>query len=42
MVDVRKVLGVLRKHGLMARPNKCTWGRYYGEYLGLAERWQCR
>ncbi len=34
MVDVRKVLGVLRKHGLTAKPSKCTWGRSSVEYLG--------
>ncbi len=32
--DVQKVLGVLRKHGLTAKPSKCVWGKSYVEYLG--------
>ena len=34
LVHVRSVLAVLRKHGLTAKPSKCTWGRSYVEYLG--------
>ena len=33
-MHVRSVLAVLRKHGLTAKPSKCTWGRSYVEYLG--------
>ena len=33
MKDVRQVLGILRNHGLTAKPSKCTWGRSYVEYL---------
>ena len=34
LVDLRKVLGVLGKHGLTAKPVKCSWGRSYVQYLG--------
>ena len=34
MGDVRKVLGILRRHGLTAKPGKCVWGRSYVQYLG--------
>ena len=27
LVDLRKVLGVLGKHGLTAKPVKCSWGK---------------
>ena len=34
LVDLRKVLGVLGKHGLTAKPVKCSWGSSYVQYLG--------
>ena len=31
---IRKVLGILWRHGLTAKPGKCVWGRSYVQYLG--------
>jgi len=35
LVDLRKVLGCTRKHGLKMNPNKCAFGVSAGQFLGF-------